>query len=101
MLRPFSALVIRSGGRTVVVQPRVQIVWSMVADVTAGFRAPGVQRGSGSEKRPVPRAWQEPGGGCGWTVVAEAVLSGSGPVRVGPGGTTAAFVAAVVSGAGA
>ena len=47
MLAIFSGSVMRSGGRTVEVQPERQIVEPMLACVTAGFRAPGVQRGSG------------------------------------------------------
>jgi hypothetical protein len=43
------------------VQPDAQMVLSMVACVTAGLVAPGVQLGSGRTSRPVPRAWQEPG----------------------------------------
>jgi hypothetical protein len=48
----------------------------MLAWVTAGLIAPGVQRGSGREKSPVPRAWQEPGGGWGWTTLALTLLTG-------------------------
>lgn len=54
----------------------------MFAWVTAGLTAPGVHCGSGSEKRPDPRAWQEPGGGWGWTTLELTVLTGS-PGRVG------------------
>ena len=42
------------------VQPSRQMVWSTLAWVTAGLMAPGVQVGSGSTSRPLPRAWQEP-----------------------------------------
>jgi hypothetical protein len=58
----------------------MQMVESMFACVTAGLIAPGVQRGSGRLKRPEPRAWQEPGAGCGWTVWLLAVLTRSGAV---------------------
>jgi hypothetical protein len=49
MLLSFSCSVTLSEGRTVSVQPETQIVLLIVAGVTAGFRAPGVQEGSGSE----------------------------------------------------
>src|SRR5436190_2565044 len=45
---------------------------------TAGSIAPGVQRGSGLEKRPVPRARHDPGAGWRWTTWAEAWLAGRG-----------------------
>src|ERR1035437_8480735 len=67
MLAAFSCSVMLSGGRTVAVQPSTQIVRSIVAWVTAGVSAPGVQVGSGREERPVPTAWQEPGAGCDCT----------------------------------
>src|SRR5438270_13532244 len=51
----------------------------MLAWVTSGLIAPGVQCGSGSEFRPEPRAWQEPGGGWGWTTALLAALTGSRP----------------------
>jgi hypothetical protein len=54
MLATFSRSLTLSAGRTVDVQPRLQIVSAIVAWVTFGFSAPGVQRGSGREKRPVP-----------------------------------------------
>ena len=63
MLASFSGSVIRSGGRTRFVQPLTQIVRPIVAWVTAGLSAPGVQRGSGDEYLPCPRARQESGGG--------------------------------------
>ena len=56
MLASFSGSVTDSGGRTVEVQPEEQIVDPIVRCVTAGFSAPGVQRGSGSSNRPLPRA---------------------------------------------
>src|SRR6266581_4367788 len=47
------AVVYEDGGRTVAVQPDTQIVDPIVAWVTSGFRAPGVNAGSGSPgKRP-------------------------------------------------
>jgi hypothetical protein len=49
MLAAFSVSVMRSGGRTVAVQPRLQIVRPIVACVTRGLSAPGVQRESGRE----------------------------------------------------
>ena len=49
MLAAFSCSVTLSGGRTVDVQPSTQIVRSIVAWVTAGLSAPGVQVGSGRE----------------------------------------------------
>src|SRR6266480_2347668 len=44
---------------------------------TAASMAPGVQRGSGLENSPEPRARQEPGGGWRWTTCAEAWLTAS------------------------
>src|SRR5579875_584465 len=73
MLACFSGSVTLSGGRTVSVHPARQIVWPIVAGVTAGLSAPGVQRGSGRENSPVPRAWQDPGAGCACTCWAETV----------------------------
>jgi hypothetical protein len=67
MLAAFSCSVTLSGGRTVSVQPLTQIVLSIVAWVTAGFSAPGVQEGSGLEYNPDPIARQLPAGGCGAT----------------------------------
>jgi hypothetical protein len=55
-LADFSRSVMLSDGRTVVVQPLRQIVWSSVRAVTSGFSAPGVHRGSGSEYSPEPIA---------------------------------------------
>jgi len=49
MLASFSGSVTDTGGRTVEVQPLRQIVEPIVAWVTAGFTAPGVQRRSGVE----------------------------------------------------
>jgi len=49
MLAAFSCSVMLSGGRTVAVQPSTQIVRSIVAWVTAGLSAPGVQLGFGRE----------------------------------------------------
>jgi hypothetical protein len=49
MLDAFSGSVIVSDGRTVSVQPSTQIVRPIVAWVTAGLSAPGVQAGSGRE----------------------------------------------------
>ncbi len=63
MLAPFSASVTLSGERTVAVQPLTQIVGPIVACVTAGLMAPGVQEGSGPAYSPEPRMWQEPGAG--------------------------------------
>ena len=77
MLRRFSTAVIPSEGRTPRVYPERQMVESMFAWVTAGLIAPGVQRGSGSEYGPPPRAWQEPGAGCGWTIPLLAALRAS------------------------
>jgi hypothetical protein len=65
MLATFSASVMDSGGRTVDVQPGTQIVRSIVACVTLGLSAPGVQRGSGREYSPDPMAWHVPGAGWG------------------------------------
>lgn len=73
MLARFSDSVTLSGGRTVAVQPLTQIVWSIVACVTAGLIAPGVHEGSGCEKTPEPLAWQEPGAGWGCTTLPLAV----------------------------
>jgi hypothetical protein len=56
MLAAFSCSVMLSGGRTLPVQPLAQIVRAMVACVTAGFSAPGVQPGSGREESPEPMA---------------------------------------------
>src|SRR6516165_1377254 len=79
MLAAFSCSVMLSGGRTVSVQPSAQIVWLIVASVTAGLSAPGVQAGSGRESMPVPIAWQEPGAACGCTTVLLAVEYRSEP----------------------
>jgi hypothetical protein len=49
MLAAFSGSVMLSTGRTVEVQPAAQIVWSIVACVTAAFSAPGVHAESGRE----------------------------------------------------
>lgn len=49
----------------------------MFAWVTARLIAPGVQRESGSENRPDPWAWHEPGEGWGWTTCEPATLTGS------------------------
>jgi hypothetical protein len=46
MLASFSRSVTLSDRRTVSVQPLTQIVFSIVACVTTGFSAPGVQVGS-------------------------------------------------------
>jgi hypothetical protein len=54
MLASFSGSVTLVDGRTVDVHPLLQIVWSMVSCVTAGFNAPGVHFASGSEYRPDP-----------------------------------------------
>jgi hypothetical protein len=62
-----------SGGRTLLVQPGRQMVWSMVAWVTVGLSAPGVHRGSGRESGPDTSAWHDPGGGWAWTTWADAV----------------------------
>src|SRR5579875_123703 len=67
MLAAFSRSLMLSGGRTLAVHPARQIVLSIVAWVTAGFNAPGVQAGSGRSYRPEPSAWQLAGGGCGCT----------------------------------
>ena len=72
MLPSFSRSVMLSGGRTVFVHPGTQIVRPIVACVTLGFTAPGVQCGSGSAYSPWPRAWHDPGGGCRWTTWALA-----------------------------
>src|ERR1700686_4754354 len=48
MARTLTASVTDSGGRTVVVYPDTQMVWSMLAWVTRGSIAPGVSDGSGS-----------------------------------------------------
>jgi hypothetical protein len=64
MLASFSGSVTLVGGRTVDVHPLLQIVCEIVLCVTAGFSAPGVHRGSGSEYGPDPFAWQEPGARC-------------------------------------
>jgi hypothetical protein len=73
MLAAFSVSVMLSGGRTVAVQPETQIVLSMVACVTAGLSAPGVQAGSGRARAPDPISWQEPAAGWRWTVSFAAV----------------------------
>jgi len=73
MLASFSGSVTDSGGRTVAVQPRRQMVEPMFACVTAGSSAPGVQRPSGLEYRPDPRAWQLPAAGWRWTTWALAL----------------------------
>src|SRR5664279_1039921 len=49
----------------------------MLACVTAGFRAPGVQRGSGRASSPLPRALQAPAAGWRCTTWALAVLKRS------------------------
>jgi hypothetical protein len=54
MLASFSGSVTETRGLTVEVQPERQIVVSMVACVTAGLSAPGVQRASGRAKAPRP-----------------------------------------------
>lgn len=69
----FSGSVMLSRGRTVAVHPLLQIVLELVAWVTCGFSAPGVQCGSGREDRPVPIEWQEPEAGWVCTICAEAV----------------------------
>jgi hypothetical protein len=56
MLASFSGSVILDDGRMLVVYPETQIVWPMVACVTAGFNAPGVHAASGSEYSPDPVA---------------------------------------------
>src|SRR5436305_10925603 len=58
MLFSFSGSVTDSGGRTVFVYPRTQIVRWTLDWLTAVEVAPGVHRGSGRANRPVPRAWQ-------------------------------------------
>jgi hypothetical protein len=63
MLASFSGSVIDSGGRTVEVQPPLQIVDPIVLWVTEGLSAPGVQCGSGIENRADPSAWQLLAGG--------------------------------------
>jgi hypothetical protein len=73
MLASFSGSVTPTGGRTVAVHPDTQIVRSIVDCVTAGSRAPGVQRGSGREYGPEPIAWHEPAAGWRWTTALEAV----------------------------
>jgi hypothetical protein len=73
MLARFSSRVTLSGGRTVDVQPLTQIDRSIVACVTAGLSAPGVHVGSGAEYSPWPRAWHEPGAGCDWMMLADAL----------------------------
>jgi len=82
MLANFSGSVMLSGGRTVSVQPSTQIVRSIVAGVTAGLSAPGVQAGSGREYSPEPIAWQEPALSCGCTTSSAAVESASPGDRV-------------------
>ena len=81
MLAVFSCSVMLSGGRTVDVQPRTQIVRSIVVWVTAGLSAPGVQAGSGREDRPLPIAWQEAGAGWDCTMSLLAVEYASEPER--------------------
>src|SRR6476620_7237125 len=54
------------------------MVSSMLAWLTDGSAAPGVQCGSGSENNPERRAWHEPGAGWGWTVWASAVRAATG-----------------------
>ena len=54
----------------------MQIVRPIVAWVTAGFTAPGVQRGSGITSVPWPEAWQEPAGGWGCTSLPDADETG-------------------------
>ena len=73
MLASFSRLVIDALGRTVAVHPGRQIVERMLACVTAGLTAPGVQRGSGRAYAPDPIAWQEPAGGCRCTLLPLAL----------------------------
>src|ERR1700761_5053037 len=67
MLAAFSGSVMSSAGRTVAVQPLMQMVRWIVAWVTCGFSAPGVHAGSGREYKPEPIWWQEPGAGWGCT----------------------------------
>lgn len=83
MLAAFSRSVILTEGRTVAVQPELQIVRPIVACVTVGFSAPGVQRGSGRENRPLPIAWHEPAAGWGWTTLLLAVEKTSDPPGAG------------------
>src|SRR5579875_3634921 len=73
MLASFSGSVTHSGGRTVEVQPLRHMVRLLVACVTLGLSAPGVQGGSGREYSPEPTAWQEPGRGWGCTIQLLAV----------------------------
>src|SRR5581483_1219667 len=73
MLSRFSASVTRSGGRKVAVHPDLQIVRPIVAGVTAGFSAPGVQLGSGRVNVPDPIAWHDPGAGWRCTTKLLAV----------------------------
>ncbi len=73
MLANFSGSVIVSEGRTVSVHPSTQIVRWIVACLTAGFKAPGVQAGSGRSYSPEPNAWQVPFAGCGSTTLLLAV----------------------------
>jgi hypothetical protein len=77
MLASFSGSVTDVVGRIVSVYPGTQIVVSIVACVTAGFNAPGVQCRSGITNSPRPLAWQEPAGGCGCTRPADAVETSS------------------------
>ena len=86
MLAAFSGSVMLSGGRTVAVQPSTQIVRSIVAWVTAGLRAPGVQVGSGRDWRPVPTRVAGPRVGCGWTTPLLAVEYTREPERWLAGG---------------
>src|SRR5437763_10511621 len=92
MLARFSRFVIASGGRTVRVEPLRQIVERMGGWCTAGSIAPGVQRGSGLQNSPEPRARQEPGVGWRWTICAEAWLTASpgSEARDAAGGVPAA-----------
>jgi hypothetical protein len=48
MAARFTGPVLLAGGRTVAVQPDLQMVEPIVAWVTAGFTEPGVHTGSGS-----------------------------------------------------
>src|ERR1700751_1321448 len=57
----------------------------MVAWVTVGLVAPGVQVGSGSRSRPLPRAWQlpAPGGADVAGAVATELVPDEVPVTAG------------------
>jgi len=59
------ASVIATGGRTVAVDPDLQIVSLIVPWVTAGFVAPGEQCSSGIGCPATEPRWQVPGGGIG------------------------------------